>query len=471
MLVTVPAFSQRPVLKPAPVKNDTTTAAAKTDTVTNKSSTGLTSKVSYTAEDSIRFDHINNVVHLYGKARVVYDDFELDADYIRLDQKNNLAFASGYTNPRTNRYSGRPIFKQGTEKPITTDSLVFNFKTKKGKSYGVFTDVEGGYLQARQFKKNEYDEGFFRRGIYSTCNLPHPHFGIHITRGIVTEKQIVTGPAYLEIEDVPLPLGVPFGFFPKPNRRSGGVLFPTFGEDALRGFYMRDLGYYFGISDYWDMAVRGTLYSKGSYEGNTQARYRKNYRYDGSLSLRYASTKNGIEGTEAFEHPAKDFNITWSHSQRPEANPGTTFSASVNAGTGSYFSNTAAGGTYDFDQMTRNTLSSNISYGKVFADGLFNFTSSLGHRQDIERGSIYLELPTFNLSMTTINPFDSKDRVGEQKWFQKITMGYSLQGTNSIDTQEDLLFQEDALQRFRTGFQHNIPVSLSLNVLDYFQFN
>ncbi|HUH33751.1 MAG TPA: putative LPS assembly protein LptD, partial [Daejeonella sp.] len=365
----------------------------------------------------------------------------------------------------------RPILKQGSEQPITTDSLLFNYKTKKGKSYGVFTDVEGGYLQARQFKKNEYEEGFFKRGIYSTCNLPHPHFGIHITRGIVTDKQIITGPAYLMIEDVPLPLGVPFGFFPKPNRRSGGLLFPTFGEDAQRGFYMRDLGYYFGISDYWDMAVRGTFYSKGSYEGNTQARYKKNYKYDGSLSLRYASTKTGIEGTEAFENPTKDFNIVWSHSQRPESNPGTTFSASVNAGTGTYFTNTAAGGTYDFDQLTRNTLSSNISYGKVIANGLFNFTSSLSHRQDLQAGTIFLELPTFSLNMTTINPFDDKDRVGEQKWFQKITLGYSLQGSNSIDTKEELLFQKDALQNFKTGFQHNIPISLSLNVLKYLQFN
>ncbi|NEU07076.1 LPS-assembly protein LptD [Flavihumibacter sp. R14] len=468
-----PAFSQQPVLKPAPIKKDTTLVATKTDTSVqkSKSTSGLTSKVQYGARDSVRFDHINNVVHLYGEARIIYDEFELDADYIRLDQKNNLAFAKGYTDPKTNRYSRRPIFKQGSEPAITTDSLVFNYKTKKGKSFGVFTDVEGGYLQARQFKKNEYDEGFFKKGIYSTCNLPHPHFGIHITRGIVTEKQIITGPAYLQVEDVPIPLGVPFGFFPKPNRRSGGLLFPTFGEDTQRGFYMRDLGYYFGISDYWDMAVRGSFYSKGSYESNTQARYRKNYKYDGSLSFRYASTKTGVEGTETFEHPAKDFNIMWSHSQRPEANPGTTFSASVNAGTGSYFQNTTAGGTYDYDQITRNTMSSNISYGKVFANGLFNFTSTLAHRQEIEAGTIYLELPSFNLGMTTINPLDSKDRVGEQKWFQKITMGYTFRGSNSVNTTEDELFGENGLSKFRSGFEHNIPISLSLNVLKYFQFN
>ncbi|MBC7744022.1 MAG: LPS-assembly protein LptD [Flavobacterium sp.] len=473
MLFSVQAYSQQPVLKPAPAKADSVRSPSKTDTsaIKSASSTGFTSNVKYTAEDSVKYDPVNNIVYLYGKARIIYDDFELDAAYIRLDQKKNLAFAKGYTNPKTNRYSGRPIFKQGSEPPITTDSLVFNYKTKKGKSFGVFSDVEGGYLQARQFKKNEYEEGFFKRGIYSTCNLPHPHFGIHITRGIVNDKQIITGPAYLVIEDVPLPLGVPFGFFPKPNRRSGGLLFPTFGEDRLRGFFMRDLGYYFGLSDYWDVAVRSSLYSRGSYETSGQARYKKNYRYDGGFNLRFASTKNGVEGTPQFKNPSKDFNITWNHSQRAEANPGTTFSASVNAGTGSYFRNTAAGGTYNLDAITRNSLSSNISYGKVFANGLFNFTSSLSHRQELEAGTVFLDLPTFSLNMTTISPFDNKDRVGEQKWFQKITMGYSLQGSNSINTTEDQLFKGNTFQKFRSGLQHNIPIALSLNLLKYFQFN
>lgn len=474
LLAGFSVYAQSRVLRPAVTPRDTTSRLSfKTDTLPNKSSgsSGLKSTVTYTAEDSIRFDHINNVVYLYGKGRITYEDFELDADYIRLDQKNNTAFAKGYTDPKNNRYRGRPILKQGSESPITTDSLMFNYKTKKGKSFGVFSDVDGGYLQARQFKKNQFDEGFFKNGIYSTCNLPHPHFGIHITRGIVTEKQIVTGPAYLEVEDVPLPLGVPFGFFPKANRRSGGLLFPTFGEDATRGFFIRDLGYYFGLSDYWDLALRGTWYSRGSYEGNAVARYRKNYKYDGQFSLRYASTKNGIEGTEAFKHPAKDFNITWNHSQRPEANPGTTFSASVNAGTGTYFNNTADGGRYNIDQITRNSLASNISYGKVFGNGLFNFTSTLGHRQEIEQKTVELDLPNFSLNMSTINPFDSKKRVGEQKWYQKLSLGYSLQGTNKIRTTESQLFKSGVLQKFQNGFQHNIPVNLSLNVLKYFQFN
>ena len=343
-------YAQKPVLRPDTAVRKTTLSSdtIKLDTIIKKSTTSgsFTSKVTYSAEDSIKADISNNIVFLYGKARVKYEDFELEADYIRLDQKNNSLFASGITNPKTKLYTGKPLVTQGAEPPLSTDSLFFNYKTKKGKSFGVFTDVEGGFLQAAQFKKNQYDEGFFKRGIYSTCNLPHPHFGIHIARGIATDKQIITGPAYLVIEDIPLPIGLPFGFFPKPNRRSGGLLFPTFGEDT-RGFFMRDLGYYLGLNDYWDLSTRGTLYSKGSYELGTAARYRKNYKYDGGLNFRFASTKNGVEGTPSYKTPNKDFNLTWTHSQSPLANPGTTFSASVNAGTGSYFSNTGAAGSYN----------------------------------------------------------------------------------------------------------------------------
>ncbi|MGB4773942.1 MAG: putative LPS assembly protein LptD [Daejeonella sp.] len=469
------AFSQQPALKPNLLKPDT---IKKPQVITNtlskksKSSSGLTSKVTYTAEDSIKYSRDGSVVYLYGKGRITYEDFELDADYIKLDQKNNTAFAKGFTDAKSNRYRGKPILKQGNEPPITTDSLIFNYQTKKGKSYGLFTDVESGYLQAREFKKNQYDEGSFKNGFYSTCNLPEPHthFGIHITKGIVTENQIVTGPAYLVIEHVPLyPLFIPFGFFPKTNKRSGGLLFPTFGEDPTRGFFMRDLGYYFGLSDYWDLAFRGTLYSKGSYEGGAAARYRKNYKYDGNINFSYAAIRNGIEGTPGYK-PSQDFHITWSHYQRPEANPGTTFSASVDAGTGKYYQNTAAGGTYNITELAKNTLSSSISYGKTF--GRFNFTSSLRHSQDIERETVSLTLPEFNLSMlNNIYPFNSKKRIGEQKWYQKLNIGYGLNGRNIIDTKENLLFKEESLKNFRNGVQHAVPVNLTFNVFKFFQFN
>lgn len=450
------------------------TSIVTVDTVGNANETdnGLSSPVFSTADDSTRMDYQNNILYLYGNAKVRFEDFELTADFIRVDRNHNIVFASGAYD-HNKRYKGRPIFKSSSEPPTTTDSLYYNFENKKGKTFGTFSEVEGGFIQARQLKNNEYNEAFIKDAMYSTCNLPEPHthFGVHITRGIVSEKNIVSGPAYLVVEDVPLPfLMVPFGFFPKNNKRASGFMFPSFGEDYTRGFFMRDIGWYFGFNDYWDMELRGTLYSKGSFELSSRARYLKRYKYDGGFSLRYARTKSGVEGTPGYK-PQQDFNITWNHSQRQEANPGTTFSASVNVGTSSYFSTTAAGGSYDYDQITRNSMSSSISFGKVFGDGRFNFTSSLSHRQDITAKTVYLELPSFNLNMTSFNPFDSRDRVGDQKWYQRINVGYSLQGRNSIDTYEDRLFTKEALKDFKNGFQHNIPVSLSLNVLKYFQFN
>lgn len=467
------------VLRPSNVKKGGVNSAiqgTKSDTVSHQSVSTMESKVKYTAEDSIRFDRIHNVVYLYGKARITYDDVELDADYIRLDQKNEQIFAKGYQDTVTNRYRGRPILKQGNEPPFTTDSLVFNFKTKKGKSYGTFTSVEQGYLQAKEFKKNEFGEGFFKNGIYSTCNLAHPHFGIHMTKGIVGEKQIVSGPFYMNIEDVPTPLGLPFGFFPKTNRRASGILFPSYTDDATRGFMIKDLGYYLNISDYWDLKVITSFYTKGTFISNAEVRYDKRYRHYGNIRLGYSWTypdndsdiRKRVEGTPGYL-PQKDFKITWTHTQRDEANPGTRFSASVDVGSSSYNQNTAAGGSYDMSQITKNTLASSISYGKNM--GLFNFTASLGHNQDIKSRTISLQLPQFNLGMNTIYPFDKKSRSGDQKWYQKISLGYSTDGTNSINTYDSLLFKPKTLKMFKTGIQHNIPVKLSMNVFKFFTFS
>ncbi len=445
-----------------------------TDSVNIKTATGLSAEIKYTAEDSIRFSIDGNTIYLYGKGRIYYEELELDADYIRIDQKSKMLFAKGIYD-KYSVYRGRPIFKQGADDPVTTDSLLFNFETKKGKAFGSATSADEGYLQAKQFKKNEYNEGFLKDGIYSTCSLPEPytHFGIHIKKGIITEKQIIAKSAYLEIEHIPMPIWLPFGFFPKTNKRASGFRFPTFGEDANRGFYMQGIGWYLGINDYWDADITGTIYSKGSYDVNTIGRYKKNYKYSGNVNLSYASTKdpNGIEGTPS-SRASKQFNIQWTHSQDQAANPGTTFSANVNFGTSSYFQQTAANGTYDYNSLVRNNMSSSISYATTLLDGLFSFSSALSHSQDLSTKQVDLMLPRFNLGLTQqINPFDSKNRAGEQKWYQKIAIGYSMEGQNAFSGQESQVFSKETLSKFRNGFQHNIPVSMSLNALKVLQFN
>ncbi|RZK58100.1 MAG: LPS-assembly protein LptD [Pedobacter sp.] len=445
------------------VKRDTTRKMRKAN--------GLNDKIEYAYKDSTRVDRKNGVLYLYGNARVIYEGFELDADFIRYDSKNNLIFAKGAKNEK-GKYVGRPIFKMGAEGSSMADSLTYNTNTSQGVVWGVQTEQEGGFFSGGKTKVQPDNEFHVSGTTYSTCNLPYPHnhYGIHITKGIATENQIITGPVYMEFEQVPLPIAVPFAFFPKPNKKSSGIILPTPQEDQTKGFALLNGGYYLALNDYWDAKMLGNIFTNGSYDLSLATNYLKRYKFGGNFNLAYSNTRNGLEGTPEFE-PQKTFNIAWSHSQNPLARPGTTFSASVNAGTSSYYRVTGARATNDFDQIARNTMSSSISYGKVFGDGLFNFTSALTHSQETQNKTISLTLPQVSLNMSTISPFDPKDRVGEQKWYQKLTMGYSMEASNRVNTTEDQLFDKNGLNRFVNGMQHNIPISLPFNVLQYLNFN
>ena len=442
------------------------------DTVVMESGSGLETVVTIVANDSSWNEVSKNLLHLYSGAKVKYQDFELAADYIRLDRNKNQLFASGVKD-HNGKYIGRPVVIFPGESPKTVDSLVYNYETQEGNTFGIMTEEDGAYVQARNVRKNLYDELSLQHGMYSTCNLPYPHthFGIHFTKGLMAKNQIIVGPSYLVVENIPIKfLAIPFGFFPKNNKRSSGFLFPSFAEDATRGFALRDMGWYFAFNDYWDSEVRASVYSKGSWEANIRTNYMVNYKYSGGFTINYSALKTGVEGTQNYG-TNKDFRVTWNHTQRQEANPGTSFSASVNVATGSYFQNTGFNQMNSVEDLTRRSMSSSISYGKVFADGKVNFTANMSHRQEMESGQVSLTLPSFSLNVATFNPFDSKNRVGDQKWYQRITVGYSLNGTNQITTGDSLLFKKEALHDFTNGLQHNIPISLSLNAFKYFQFN
>ena len=453
---------QTDTLKRNPVKSSTLDTTKKV-----KSSSGLDAKVEYKAEDSTKYNKETGVVYLYGKARVIYQSFELDADFIRYDSKNNTIFASGMKDSK-GRYTGKPIFKMESEGSSVADSLIYNTKTGKGNVYNTFTEQEGGFFSGGQSKKQPDGEIHIKGMTYSTCNLPHPHFGIHITKGIVAEKQIIAGPLYLQIEDIPFPIGLPFAIFPKPNKKTSGIILPSPGEDATRGFFLQDGGYYFGINDYIDAKLIGTIYTRGSYTANLYSNYTKRYKYSGNVGLSYSSMRLGLEGTPEYE-PQKDFHINWSHSKNANASPGSTFSASVNAGTSSYNRNTAANASYDPRAISQNSLSSSISYSKTA--GIFNLTVAANHSQETQNKTVSLTLPNINLSMNSINPFDSKNRVGEQKWFQKFTVGYNMTASNTVSTTEDQLFDKDALKRFQNGATHNLNMSLPFTLAKYFNFS
>ncbi len=444
---------------------------SKADTAKKGEGSSLSSEVKTTAVDSTIIDKRNDIMYLYGQARVTYEDVVMDADYIRVNKRTHLIFASGRLDPITHRYIGRPITQQGREKPVKCDSLLFDYRTKKGHIYNPASEQDGNFISGGEVKKLNEDEAAYRNVLFSTCDKPFPYtdFGIVITKGIGEKKRIISGPAYLEIEGVPLPLAIPFGFFPKPDTKSSGVILPTFGEDAKLGFYIKGFGYYLALNDYMDATTTGTLYSKGSYELNETIHYLNRYKYSGTLSLSYGSHNYGLEG----DPPQKDFNITWSHTQNPNASPGSTFSASVNAGTSTFYQNNPTAASYNLQTLTQNNLSSSISYGKVWEGTPFNLTVSLSHSQDLTQKTITLNLPTFNFNMSTISPFDSKDRVGAQKWYQKITVGYSLQGTNNINAvPEDELFQGNTLfKRMQNGLEHTIPIGFNQTIAKYFQFS
>nr|MBC7612794.1 LPS-assembly protein LptD [Pseudopedobacter sp.] len=442
----------------------------KTDTIKKNSKKGqITDVIKAVDSDSSVYDVINNVMYLYGNARITYGEKQVDAGYIKIDYKDNTIFAKGTTDS-LGRFSGLPIFKDPGQGTLTADSVFYNFKTSKGRIFQVYTEQQGGYISGGKIKKQANDEVHLKNVVYSTCNLPYPHqhFGIVITKGIATDKQIITGPAFLEVEGVPIPLPIPFGFFPKPNKRASGVILPTFYEDATLGFALKDFGYYIGLNDFWDLELKGGVYSKGSYETSASSRYTKRYKYNGNIFLSYSSRKYGIEGTPEFENPTKDFQIRWSHQQNPNAHPGTNFSASVSAATRGAFRNVPD---YSYQSLVTSQLNSSISYSKTWANTPFNLSTSLRHSQDLSTGTVSIGLPSLTFSMTTLNPFDSKDRVGEQKWYQRIAVGYALRADNQINTFDSLLFKKQTLNQIRSGISHNIPISMSSKVLKYFQFS
>lgn len=427
-------------------------------------------EVQYAADDSTIVDKKNKMVYLYGNAKVSSEGFELQADYIRYDTEKRIIFASGITN-KSGKYIGKPIFKMGEEGNGVADSLYYNILAKSGTVHGIYTAQQGGFFSGGKAKKQPDDEVHLRGQIFSTCNIPsHPHYGIFITRGIVTERQIITGPVYLKIEDIPMPLGLPFGFFPKPNKKSSGFILPTPNQDQTRGFSLNGGGYYMAFNDHIDGRLITNAYTNGSYDLTFSSQYLKRYKYNGGINLSFSSIRNGLEGTPEYK-PQNAFNISWNHTQAPNAHPGTNFNASVNAGTSSFYTATAGVGSYDIQAISQNNLSSSISYSKVFGDGLFNFSGAFRSEQETQNKTISLSLPEISLNMSTINPFDSKKRVEEQKWYQKITMGYSMQAANSITTREDLLFDKGGLKRLKNGVNHTIPVSMAFNLLNYFNFN
>ena len=435
------------------------------DTLAAKKKDGLDAPVTYEATDSIVFTQ-NGYAHLYGNSKVNYPQAELTAAVITMNMDSSTVYAHGVEDS-LGVMQGTPVFKDG-ETPYETNTIRYNFKSKRGIISNVVSQQGEGYVTGNNAKKGTGNEMCLKDGKYTTCdNHEHPHFYMQLTRAKVRpKKNVVTGPAYLVVEDVPLPLAVPFFFFPFSSSYSSGFIMPTYMDDSSRGFGLAEGGYYFAMSDIMDLKLRGDIFTKGSWALNAESNYVKRYKYSGLFQASYQVTKTGDKGLPDYS-VSKDFKIVWSHRQDAKANPNSTFSASVNFSTSSYeLSN--IGNLYNSQAMTQNTKTSSISYTRSFPDQKLTISATSNIAQTMKDSSIAVTLPDLTISLSNIYPFKRKKAVGEERWYEKISVRYTGHLKNSIKTKDNLLFKSNLIKDWENGMQHEIPISATFTLFKYF---
>ena len=432
---------------------------------TTKKKEPLDAPVIYEASDSIVFTK-DGYAHLYGEGKVNYQNIELTSAVITMNMDSSTVFAKGVADT-TGVETGTPIFKDG-ETPYESKIMRYNFKTKKGFINNIVTQQGEGYVTSEEGKKGADDEIYMRHGKYTTCdNHEHPHFYLRLSMAKVRpKKNVVFGPAQLVVEDVPLPIAVPFGFFPFNSSYSSGFIMPTYGDEMNRGFYLRDGGYYFAISDQMDLKVLGEIFTKGSWGLSAASNYNKRYKFSGSFNASYLVTKTGEKNMPDYS-VSKDFRIQWSHRQDAKANPNSSFSASVNFATSSY-ERTNIGNMYNSNAMSQNTKTSSISYSRYFFDRKLTIAATTNIAQTMKDSSVNVTLPDLNISLSTLYPFKRKKAAGEEKWYEKISIRYTGRLTNSIQTKDNLLFKSNLIKDWKNGMKHEIPISATFTLFKYF---
>lgn len=381
---------------------------------------------------------------------------------------SSLVHATGARDSLGKMY-GLPVFKMGND-TYESDTMAFNFKTKKGLINDVYTQQEDGFMTGELSKRNEKGEIFIQHGRYTTCDKPHPDFYIALSRGKMRPgKDVVFGPAYLVVADVPLPLAIPYGFFPFSKSYSSGFIMPTYGDETERGFYLRDGGYYFAINDKMDLKLIGEIYTKGSWGLSAASNYRKRYKFSGSF---YASYQNTINGEKNMPDYAKQtsFKIQWSHRQDAKANPFRTLSASVNFATSSYERNNLTS-MYNPQSYTQSTRTSSVSMTNTFSSIGMTLSTTMNLNQNMRYSTIALTLPDLNISISRFYPFKRKKMVGKERWYEKISMSYTGHLSNSISTKEDKLLHSSLTRDWRNGMQHTIPISGNFTLFGYLNVN
>lgn len=428
----------------------------------SKNNSFLTQVIKSKNTDSMILDLKINKLFLYNEAVVDYGANTLNADIIEIDLKTNNLFAKGTIDTATNEYN-KTIFKD-QEIEYNLDSIAFNLKSEKGKIYGVVFNDDEGYVHGQNVKKSG-DTMNIKKGRYTTCDLEHPHFYLASVKAqYVTSKdskKIIIGPSYLVIEDVPLPLAIPFGFFPIMSDRSSGIIIPSIGEENIKGFFLKDGGYYQVINDNWDASLVGGIYTLGSWDLRLASTYAVRYKFKGNFSFDFSNDKIGEEGTPSFQD-MQNYKLAWTHTQDSKARPGSNFSALVNFSTSGY--NKYDG---DLNDYTESQTNSSISYSKTWIGTPFSFSTNIQHSQNMRDSSIVLSLPNFVFNVSKIYPFKRRNAVGAQKWYEKISFSYTNTFNNTLNFKENELFEKNMFDNMKYGMKHTLPVSTSLNIFKF----
>ena len=424
----------------------------------------LEAPVIYESKDSMVWCK-NGDAYLYGDGQVNYQRIELKANEITIDLDNSTVYAQGTTDS-VGAVKGRPIFADG-DTPYESETMSYNFKSRKGLINNVTTQQGEGYMTSNTVKKGPDNEFYIRNGRYTTCeDHEHPHFYLSLTRAKMRPNEdIVFGPAYLVVADVPLPLALPFGFFPFTKDYSSGFIMPSYGDELERGFYLRDGGYYFAISDLMDLKLTGEIFTKGSWGTNAISNYRKRYKYSGNVNLSYLVTKRGEKNMPDYS-VTKNFKVVWSHRQDAKANPNQNFSASVNYATSNYERSNLSS-MYNPALTSQSIRTSSVSYSRSFPDQKLNLSSSFNISQNMRDSTLALTLPSLNWSVSRVYPFKKKKARGEEKWYEKISFTYTGSLSNSITAKENEILEKNIFKDWRNGVKHSIPVSATFTAFKY----
>lgn len=427
-------------------------------------------EVTYSAKDSMRLDAINEIVYLYGQAEVKYTSISIKGGKIMFDMANDIVIAEG-TPDSLGRESQLPVFTEGNNEPITAKKMRYNFVTKKGMVYNATSNQAGGLVRssvtkivtARDSIKDDVDVLYGRDAIYTTCDHPTPHYGLRSSRQkIIPEKVVIVGPSNIEIMNIPTPLWLPFGFFPLAQGQSSGLIFPKDYEYSESwGYGLRNVGWYFGMGDNWDLRVLSDVYTRGSWGIKGIARYKKRYVANGNLELGYSKRVSGdpiADGTT----PQVSTYLRWSHNQDQKYNPTITFRGNLNIQTNGYqnLNNN------DANNVLNSELTSNVYLTKTFPNSPFSLNASFGHSQNVNTGAITINFPTVDVTMRRIFPFKREVQTGGERWYEKIGVNYTGKVQNTITGYDSLIFQPSELD-FSYGARHSVPVSMNFKVLKY----